>query len=71
MVNQNDSTCAPDAYVLNIKWLRFLNHLLGNGVEQHGVRISIDGKGRYSETLFVFRFYNIERPHYALGYLTP
>ena len=67
----------------------------------HGVRISMDGKGRYSDNLFIerlwrtvkyeevylkayqdgrdarvgigdyFRFYNAERPHQALGYLTP
>jgi len=70
-------------------------------LEQHGVRISMDGKGRYSDNLFIerlwrtvkyeevylkayqdgrdariglgnyFRFYNAERLHQALGYLTP
>jgi len=70
-------------------------------LQQHGVRISMDGKGRYSDNLFVerlwrtvkyeevylkayqdgrdarvgigdyFRFYNTERPHQSLGYLTP
>jgi putative transposase len=70
-------------------------------LRQHGVRISMDGKGRYSDNLFIerlwrtvkyeevylkayqngrdarvgignyFRFYNAERPHQALGYLTP
>jgi putative transposase len=70
-------------------------------LERHGVRISMDGKGRYSDNLFIerlwrtvkyeevylkayqdgrdakagianyFRFYNTERPHQALGYLTP
>ena len=70
-------------------------------LEQHGVRISIDGKGRYSDNLFIerlwrtvkyeevylkayrdgrdarvgigdyFCFYNTERPHQALGYMTP
>jgi putative transposase len=70
-------------------------------LKQHGVRISMDGKGRYSDNLFIerlwrtvkyeevylkayqngrearvgigdyFRFYNLERPHQALGYLTP
>ena len=70
-------------------------------LQQHGVRISMDGKGRYSDNLFIerlwrtvkyeevylkayqngrdarvgigdyFRFYNIERPHQALSYLTP
>ena len=70
-------------------------------LQQHGVRISMDGKGRYSDNLFIerlwrtvkyeevylkayqdgrdarvgigdyFRFYNAERPHQALGYLTP
>ena len=70
-------------------------------LEKQGVRISMDGKGRYSDNLFVerlwrtvkyeevylkayqdgraartgigdyFRFYNTQRPHQALGYLTP
>jgi len=70
-------------------------------LEQHGVRISMDGKGSYNDNLFIerlwrsvkyeevylkayqdgrdariglgnyFRFYNIERPHQALGYRTP
>ena len=70
-------------------------------LEQHGIRISMDGKGTYNDNLFIerlwrsvkyeevylkayhdgreariglinyFRFYNIERPHQALGYRTP
>ena len=70
-------------------------------LQQHGVRTSMDGKGRYSDNLFIerlwrtvkyeevyikayqngrdarvgigdyFRFYNTERPHQSLGYLTP
>ena len=70
-------------------------------LQRHGVRISMDGKGRYSDNIFVerlwrtvkyeevylkaysggreardgidnyFRFYNIQRPHQALGYRTP
>jgi putative transposase len=70
-------------------------------LEQHGVRISMDGKGSYNDNLFIerlwrsvkyeevylkayqdgkearvgigdyFPFYNNERPHQALGYLTP
>jgi putative transposase len=70
-------------------------------LEQHGIRISMDGKGSYNDNLFIerlwrtvkyeevylkayqdgrdaknglgnyFRFYNTERPHQALGYLTP
>lgn len=70
-------------------------------LQQHGVRISMDGKGRYSDNLFIerlwrtvkyeevylkayqngrdarvgigdyFRFYNLERLHQALSYLTP
>ena len=68
---------------------------------QHGIRVSMDGKGRYNDNLFIerlwrtvkyeevylkayqngrdarvgigdyFRFYNLERPHQALSYLTP
>ena len=70
-------------------------------LEQHGVRISMDGKERYGDNLFIerlwwtmkyeevylkayqdgrdarvglstyFRFYNNERLHQTLGYLTP
>ena len=70
-------------------------------LEQHGTRISIDGKGRYTDNIFVerlwrtvkyeevylkaytdgrqaktglddyLRFYNVQRPHQALGYRTP
>ena len=70
-------------------------------LESQGVKISMDGKGGYSDNLFIerlwrtvkyeevylkayqngrdarvgigyyFRFYNAERPHQALGYLTP
>jgi len=70
-------------------------------LQQHEVRISMDGKRRYSDNLFIerlwrtvkyeevylkayqdgrdaragigdyFRFYNAERPHQALGYMTP
>ena len=70
-------------------------------LDDHGVRISMDGKGRYIDNIFVerlwrtvkyeevylkaysngreakagleayFHFYNIERPHQALGYRTP
>ncbi len=70
-------------------------------LQQHGVRTTMDGKGRYSDNLFIerlwrtvkyeevylkayqdgkdaradigdyFRFYNAERPHQALCYLTP
>jgi len=70
-------------------------------LEWHGIRVSMDGKGRYSDNLFIerlwrtvkyeevylkayqdgrearagigdyFRFYNTQRPHQALCYLTP
>ena len=70
-------------------------------LEKSGVKISMDGRGRYLDNIFVerlwrsvkyeevylhdyrivpeataglgryFRFYNTERPHEALGYLTP
>jgi putative transposase len=70
-------------------------------LEQHRVRVSMDGKGRYTDNLFIerlwrslkyeevylkayaggkearagigeyFDFYNLERPHQALGYQTP
>jgi putative transposase len=70
-------------------------------LQQHKVRISMDGKGSYGDNLFIerlwrtvkyeevylkayqdgrdarvgignyFRFYNAERPHQALDYLTP
>jgi len=69
-------------------------------LKQHGVKISMDGKGSYRDNLFIerlwrtvkyeevylhayqdgrearislgnyYRFYNAERPHQALGYLT-
>ena len=70
-------------------------------LQEHGVKISHHGKGRYQDNIFVerlwrtvkyeevylkayagatearkeleayFRFYNIQRPHQALGYRTP
>ncbi len=53
-------------------------------LERHGIRISMDGKGRYSDNIFVERLwrtvkyersptplYNSQRPHQALGYRTP
>ena len=80
---------------------QFTSEVFTGILKQHEVRISMDGKGRYSDNLFIerlwrtvkyeevylkayqngrdarvgignyFRFYNTERPHQALGYLTP
>jgi len=80
---------------------QFTNETFTGLLQQHGVSISMDGKGRYSDNLFIerlwravkyeevylkayqngrdarvgigdyFLFYNAERPHQALGYLTP
>ncbi len=53
-------------------------------LEQHGVRISMDGKGRYADNILLdrlwrtvkyedvyFSFYNNQRPHHAVCYRTP
>ena len=70
-------------------------------LHEHGVKISMDGKGRYIDNIFIerlwrsvkyeevylhayesvteartglgryFAFYNLDRPHQALGYQTP
>ena len=80
---------------------QFTSEAFTSLLKQHGVRISMDGKGSYNDNLFIerlwrsakyeevylkayqdgkearvgigdyFRFYNTERPHQALGYLTP
>ena len=53
-------------------------------LEQHGVRTSMDGKGRYADNILLdrlwrtvkyedvyFSYYNNQRPHHALCYRTP
>ena len=80
---------------------QFTSQVFTGLLEQYGVRISMDGKGRYTDNLFIerlwrslkyeevylkayaggkearagigryFDFYNLERPHQALGYQIP
>ena len=80
---------------------RFTGDAFTGVLEEHGIRISMDGKGSYNDNLFIerlwrtvkyeeiylkayqdgrearaglgqyFRFYNDDRFHQALGYLTP
>ena len=80
---------------------QFTSEAFTGFLKQHGIKISMDGKGSYNDNLFIerlwrsvkyeevylkayqdgrdariglsnyFRFYNIERPHQALGYRTP
>ncbi len=80
---------------------QFTSQAFTSLLEQHGIKVSMDGKGRYTDNLFIerlwrslkyeevylkayaggkearagiggyFHFYNLERPHQALGYQTP
>jgi len=80
---------------------QFTDEAFTSLLQKHGVRISMDGKGRYNDNLFIerlwrtvkyeevylkayqngrdarvgindyFHFYNLERPHQSLSYLTP
>jgi hypothetical protein len=55
-----------------------------DSLEQHGVRTSMDGKGRYADNILLdrlwrtvkyedvyFSYYNNQRPHHAVCYRTP
>jgi len=92
--------CKPDIFNTD-QGAQFTSEAFTGLLQQHGVRISMDGKGSYNDNLFIerlwrsvkyeevylkayqdgtdarvglgnyFHFYNTERPHQALGYLTP
>ena len=81
--------------------VQFTSAAFVDALETHGVRVSMDGRGRFLDNIFIerlwrslkyedifirayetvaaaragiggwLRFYNDERPHQALGYLTP
>jgi len=64
---------------------QFTSERFTGELERRGIAVSMDGRGRYLDNIFIerlvpeagqgigcwFRFYNQERPHQSLGYQTP